>query len=128
MNSELLAKQIETYSNAIVGFAVLQGLAYSYYFGTNAMFNCLVKTSPNLAVGLTIVFVVVIILSVFAVVYLGRIMREIALEFAHVVQAIYRAKLIVIVLFTLLPLAITVGYGVRDYPGKVECKTVSNHT
>ena len=127
MNSELLAKQIEAYSNAIVAFAVLQGLAYSYYFGTNPMFNCLVKTTANLAVGLSAVFVVVTLLSVIAIVYLGRIMREIAREFAQIVQTIYRAKLIAVILFSLLPLAITAGYGVRDYPGKAECKTVSNH-
>ena len=43
MDSNFLAKQIETYSNAIVAFHVIQGLAYLYYFGTNQTFNCLVK-------------------------------------------------------------------------------------
>jgi hypothetical protein len=50
MNSELLAKQIETYSNAIVAFFVLQGVTFLFYFGTNKFFNCLLKTSGFLAV------------------------------------------------------------------------------
>ena len=50
MNAEILIKQIETYSNAIIAFVVLQGLAYSFAFGTSAHFNCLVKTAAHLRV------------------------------------------------------------------------------
>jgi len=46
MTSDQLITQIETYSNAIVGFVVLQALAFSFSFGTNEFFNCLVKTAP----------------------------------------------------------------------------------
>ncbi|MFO1428555.1 MAG: hypothetical protein U1F76_00210 [Candidatus Competibacteraceae bacterium] len=124
MNSERIIKQIEMYSNAIVAFTVLQALTYSYSFGTSAMFNCLVKTAANLAVGLTVLFIVITFLSVVAVMFLGRTMHQLSGEFGPIIQTIYRAKLIVVIVFSLLPVAITVGYGVRDYPSKFECKTI----
>ena len=78
MESEQLIGQLETYSNAIVGFAVLQGLAFAYYFGTNAVFNCLVKNAPGLAAILTAVFVLVTVLSIVALRYLGAAQQELA--------------------------------------------------
>ena len=83
MKPETLVQQVETYSNAIVAFADPQGLAYSYAFGTNAFFNCLVKTSNYLAEGLTLLFVLVMLLSIVAVVALGRTVERIAGEFGH---------------------------------------------
>ena len=94
MTSELLIKQIETYSNAIVAFAVLQGLAFSYAFGTDAFFNCLVKTASNLAEGLTLLFVLVTLLSVFATVSIGRTLQQISGKFRGIVNKIYIGKLV----------------------------------
>ena len=125
MKLENLVTQIETYSNAIVAFAVLQGLAYSYAFGTNAFFNCLVKTSHYLAEGLTLLFGLVTLLSIVAIVALGRTLGRIAGEFRSTVSKIYAGKLIAVVIFSLVPLALTIGYGVIDYPNKAECKTIA---
>jgi hypothetical protein len=125
MTSELLTKQIETYSNAIVAFAVLQGLSYSYAFGTNAFFNCLIKTSSHLAEGLTLLFVLVTLLSIIATVLLGRALQQISGEFRGMVEKIYVGKLVAVIIFSLLPLALTVGYGVRDYQDKMQCKTTA---
>jgi hypothetical protein len=125
MKPETLVAQIETYSNAIVAFAVLQGLAYSYAFGTNAFFNCLVKTSNYLAEGLTLLFVLVMLLSIAAMVALGRTVARIAGEFRSTVRKLYLGKTIAVVIFSLVPVAITFGYGVRDYPNKAECKKIT---
>ena len=125
MKPETLVQQVETYSNAIVAFAVLQGLAYSYAFGTNAFFNCLVKTSNYLAEGLTLLFVLVMLLSIVAVVALGRTVERIAGEFRQTVRRLYLGKTIAVVIFSLVPVAITFGYGVRDYPNKAECKKIA---
>jgi len=122
MKSETLVSQIETYSNAIVAFAVLQGLAYSYAFGTNAFFNCLVKTASYLAEGLTLLFVLVMLLSIVAVVALGRIVERVAGELRSTVRKLYLGKSVVVIIFSLVPVAITYGYGVRDYPAKADCK------
>jgi len=123
MNSEILIKQIETYSNAIVAFAVLQGLAYSYAFGTNGFFNCLVKTSSHLAEGLTLLFALALLLSIVATVALGRALKRISGEFRAVVAKIYFGKLVAVIVFGLVPLVLTSAYGVREYPEKAECKT-----
>jgi len=121
MTPEILVKQIETYSNAIVSFAVLQGLAFSFAFGTNAFFNCLVKTSPYLAEGLLLAFLLVAILSAVAIVGLGRALKHLSGEYRGIVNRIYLGKLITLTIFSLVPLVLTMYYGVRDYPTKREC-------
>lgn len=122
MTRDLLFKQLETYSNAIVAFAVLQGLAFSYAFGNNATFNCTVKNAPYLAAGLAVAFVLLTILLLAATLWLGRAMAGIAGEFVALVRKIYVGKLVAVALFSLLPLCLILYYGVRDYPGKTDCK------
>jgi len=122
MSSEQLIKQIETYSNAIVGFAVLQGLAYAYSFGSSPIFNCLIKTATYLAEGLTLLLLLVMFLSILAIQFCRKTLRKIAGEFSTVVEKIYLAKIITVVVFSLLPLSLTVAYGVIDYPTRMECK------
>src|SRR5262245_1623765 len=121
MNQETLVKQIEGYSNAIVAFAVLQGLAYAYAFGTDANFNCHVKTARFLAEGLTFLFVLVTALSIAATVALGRTMQKHSGDYREIVRKVYLGKCIVIIIFNLVPLALTFAYGVLDYPKKFDC-------
>ena len=128
MTSEELIRQIETYSNAIVAFSVLQGLAYAYSFGTNAFFNCLIKTSSYLAEGLTVLFAVVAVLSVAATVALGRTLRRISGRFGNVVRNVYLGKIVTVVIFSLVPLSLTVGYGVVDYAEKTQCKSSTDRS
>ena len=125
MTPELLIKQIETYSNAIVAFAVLQGLAFSYAFGTNPLFNCLVKTASHLAEGLTLLFLLIMLLSIVATVSLGRTIREISGEYRSIVEKLYLGKLVVVTIFSLVPMLLTIGYGVGEYPNKMDCKAAS---
>jgi magnesium-transporting ATPase (P-type) len=121
MNSEQLIKQIETYSNAIVGFAVLQALAYAHSFGSSELFNCLVKSSSYLAEGLALLFLLVTILLIVAIQYCRKTIRKVAGEFGDMVDKIYLAKIVAVVFFTLIPLTLTVGYGVMADRTKVEC-------
>lgn len=122
MTRDLLIKQLESYSNAIVAFAVLQGLAFSYAFGNNATFNCTVKSAPHLAEGLAVAFVVLTALLLAAIAWLGRTLESVAGEFVPVVRKIYFGKLVAVALFSLLPLCLILYYGVRDYPDKTDCK------
>jgi len=125
MTSETLIKQIETYSNAIIAFTVLQGLAYAYAFGTDAFFNCLVKTSNYLAEGLALLFAVVALLSIAATLALGRTLQRLAGEYRTLVAKLYLGKVAAVILFSLVPLVLTIAYGVRDYPEKADCKKVA---
>ncbi len=122
MKDELLVTQLETYSNAIVGFVVLQAIAYSFSFGTNEFFNCTVKTARFLADGLAFHFVAVTVLTCFATIAIGRLLLQVSQENSAIVRKVYLAKCIAVAIFTLLPLVITVAYGVLDYPSKYECK------
>jgi hypothetical protein len=121
MNSEQLFKSVELYSNAIVGFNVLQSLAYLHAFGSNPFFNCLVKTAAHLASSLVALFLVGTALSIAATLYLGRLLGDSSTEYREVVVRIYAAKTIVVAIFGLLPAAITFPYGVLDYAGKTSC-------
>jgi hypothetical protein len=122
MDSSLLAKQIETYSNAIVAFTVIQGLAYLYYFGTSPFVNCIIKASDYLAEGLVLVFSLVMILSVIAIRFLGRTLENISSEFSGIVHKIYLAKSVVVLIFGLLQISITILYGVLPDPGSITCR------
>jgi len=126
MTPDTLIKQLETYSNAIVAFVVLQGLAYAFAFGTNEFFNCTVKTAPHLVAILAGAFVFVGVLAVVAILWLGRTVGALAGEFREAVGKIYTGKVVVVLVFTILPLFLTLQYGVSDSPGKRECSKAAS--
>ncbi len=122
MNDDKLINQLETYSNAVIGFVVLQAIAYSFSFGTNEFFNCTVKTARFLADGLAVHFVMVTALTCYTTVAIGRLLLRLSQDNVEIVKRIYFAKCVAVALFTCLPFVITVAYGVLDYPGKYDCK------
>ena len=111
---EILIKQIETYSNGIIAFIVLQGLVYSFYFGSNEIFNCQVRTSTLLAEILIGLFVVVTTLSIVALKYIGNIVAELIQEYEKIVNTIMRGKIVLVSIFGLLPAFLTYFYGIPD--------------
>jgi hypothetical protein len=122
MKSDQLITQIEMYSNAIVGFAVLQAIAFSYSFGTNEFFNCLIKTSRYLPHGIAAHFLVGTILTCYAMIALRRLLRRLSKDNSQAVGRIYLAKCVIVIFFTSMPLLITINYGMRADAGKAECK------
>lgn len=129
METDKLIQQIETYSNAIIAFAVLQSLGYAYAFGSNETFNCYVKTATLLAAGLCLMFLVVTVLLVAVMHYFRKTVRELAGEHSKTVDKVYLGKMVAVILFSLLPFSLTLSYGlVLDTP-KVECnKLLRNST
>jgi len=113
MEKSQLIKQIEFYSNSIVAFIVLQGLAYCYYFGTNELFNSFVKTGKGLSVGLVFMFSLTMLLSLIANIFIGKqIVALIGKEYMRLIRIIYFGKLFVILLFGILPIIVTLRYAV----------------
>ena len=51
-----VAEQLEFYSNAIAGFMVAQSVAFSYAFGTQAIFSCEFTEHTSLAIFLLVHF------------------------------------------------------------------------
>lgn len=122
-----IARQAEVYSNAIVAFAVFQALTYSYAFGTNALFNCLIKSEPYLGAGLTLMFVVVLMLIGGAMNFLSEVIQSVAGRFREPVRRMYRIKLVTAVVFSLLPMTLTLVYGVVLQQPAHSCRRLLLH-
>ncbi len=105
-------EQLETYSRSVVAFTVLQGLAYSFYFGTSETFNCFIKMSSFLPECLTVLFLVVLPISIIAISYSGKRMEELAPEYSTMLQKITLGKIAIVIFFGLFPAALTFFYGV----------------
>jgi hypothetical protein len=112
MNSDISSDHAELYSNAIVAFAVIQGLGFVYAFGSEPFFNCVVKTAAYLACSLLSGFGVVMLLSVIAVwrLHLRNIEKVADRKFAGHVHI---AKQAIIVIFHLLPISVVFLYGIH---------------
>ena len=123
MKNEQLVTQLELYSNAIVGFFVVQALTYSASFGTSELFNCLVKTANYLALGLSFHFLASTALACWAIWSMRKMLLTLSTENLAALRLIYFAKCVVVAVFAALPFTITVAYGVLDYPNKTLCKT-----
>jgi hypothetical protein len=120
MNPEQLLRQIETYSNAIVAFAVVQSLAFGYQFGTNELFNCLVRLGPHLQATLSVLFVIVTMLSLYALRFLGSVARGLAEGYGDIVRKMFFGKMIIVLVFNALPLFLVVKYAQPPNP-TVDC-------
>ena len=120
MERSFVAKQLELYSNAIVGFMVIQSLGYSYYFGTNCQFNYLVKNAPWLAEGLAFLLSAAAVFSILGTFALGRELQQISGEYRTFVTRLYTGKAIVALVFGAVPVVVTVAYailGTSQIPG-----------
>jgi hypothetical protein len=111
MDKAIVAKQLELYSNAIIAFIVVQGLGYCYTFGTSDRFNLVVKSNPSLSGGLAFTFLLTTVLALLANRYIGRRLEELSGDYAALVRTVTWGKAAVIVLFGLLPFAVTVRFG-----------------
>jgi len=128
MKSDDLVNHVELYSNAIVGFCVVQALAFSTSFGSSPSFNCLVKTADHLAEGLIATFLLVMILCIIAMRQLSKTIVALAGRYKNVVRKMYAGKMVVVIVFSLLPISLVLAYGVVEYPSKHTCaaKPVAN--
>lgn len=109
---ENIFNKIGNYSSAIVAFVVIQGLTYSFYFGSNQVFNCIIHNGKFLAEALSILFVVVAILCSHAIRSLGSIESSLASEYEHIIKQLTKGKVTVVLIFGLFPALLTLFYGV----------------
>lgn len=121
MRTEKLIDQLEMYSNAILGFIVAQSLAFSFTFGTNASFSCVVAEEPGLAVGLATHFAISTALAVTALRFLSRSIRRLSEDNQPLVRTLFRAKAAVVVLFAVIPIAVLLTYGVLEHSASKRC-------
>ncbi|MCG8672751.1 MAG: hypothetical protein MI867_25345 [Pseudomonadales bacterium] len=112
-SDEILFKEAETYTNSIVAFSVFQGLAYAFYFGTNSVFNCHVKSANLLAESLVVMFIVVAFLCSYAIYRLGKVRSRLNSDHSDLVISFAKGKIVVVMIFGFFPAALTFFYAVN---------------
>jgi len=127
VKSTELVKQLELYSNAILAFVVAQSLVFSFTFGTNAEFGCVVIAEKPLALGLLAHFVLSTVLAVVAITYLGRALQRLSQENQALVRLLFLGKCIVVVMFTVIPILVLLWFGLLagDHAGRCTPKAKS---
>jgi len=115
-----LVKQLELYSNAILAFVVAQSLVFSFTFGTNSEFGCVVIAERPLALGLLAHFVLSTILAVLAITYLGRALQRLSQDNQALVRLLFLGKCAVVVIFAVIPILVLLWFGVLagDHAGR----------
>jgi hypothetical protein len=121
MKSDKLVDQLELYSNAIVGFTVAQSVAFSFTFGTSADFGCEITRYRLLSMGLAAHFVIATLLASWAVRYLCNQIVSLSNENGTVLRTICSAKVVVCILFAVLPAGLLLAFGVFGDPTKGRC-------
>jgi len=123
-----LIKQVELYSNAILAFVVAQSLVFSFTFGTNAEFGCVVIAQKPLALGLLAHFVLSSILAVVAISYLGRALQRLSQENHALVRLLFLGKCVIVVMFAIIPMLVLLWFGVLagDHASRCTPKAMSS--
>jgi heme A synthase len=124
MHSEKLVEQLELYSNGIVGFIVAQSLVFSFTFGVQPVFGCVVAREKLLAYALVAHFVLGTLLAVGAIQFLSRSMQRLAADNHALLRKLFAAKSAVVVIFAVIPVFVLVTYGVLREPGTGRCAEV----
>lgn len=109
---DILYKNLEFYLNAIIGFSAIQGLGYLYYFGSNRVFYCYVKSAHYLAEYLVFLFIAIGFLAFIALIKIGRSQAKLANNHVNLFKSIMYSKAFVSLLFFILPATITFSYAV----------------
>ena len=104
--------QLELYSNVIVGFVVIQGLGFLYQFGNNTTFKDIVQKHPSLSLSLIIIFVCVIVLSLFGNQSISRVLQKrVESGDRQLVRKVFYGKAVAIFFFGAMPIFFVALYG-----------------
>ena len=121
MSPEKLIETLETYSNAILGFIVLQSLVFSYTYGTDVRFSCIVKTREFLAVGLILHFVLSTVLACGALAVMSNTIQKVGTQHLPILRKIYWSKIVAVLLFAGLPVVLLITYGLETGVDYAKC-------
>ena len=114
---------MELYSNAIVGFIVLQNLAFCYHFGTCSEFNCIVRTTKGLSLFLPCMFAANTLLCLYATYFIGKNLQRMNEAYSSLIRAMYFGKAIAICLFSTLLIVVMIS-GMHGQPKSPQLSTV----
>lgn len=112
MDDSTLFKQLELYSNAIVGFVVIQSLTFCYHFGTSATFSGVLIPNKVLSLGLLVAAAAIMVLAICANTYIGKILQRATENHRKIIATVYRGKGIAIAIFSALQICVILFYAV----------------
>lgn len=121
MKLDDLIRQLELYSNGIVGFLVAQSIVFAFTFGTSQHFQCTVVLQKPVAYGLIAHFAISTTLAVVALEFLSRHIRKLSSDNSELVRKVFLGKTVAVALFALIPMSLLVGYGVPDVRSSTTC-------
>ena len=110
MKDEDLIKQFEFYSNAIIGFFIVQGLTFCYQFGGE--FGKILKNYKYLSYSLSGLLLVVLFGGFLLTHLIGKSLIVLNMEQQLTIRNIYIIKKIIIVLFGIIPLILTIFFAI----------------
>ena len=115
MKNDELSKQVEFYSNAIIGFVVLQGLGFCYQVGTSEYFHIILNTKAWISIGLSFLFFISTITAGVVNQYPGKTIVSLNIEHREILETVFKVKTAIIVIFNLIPFVVTIGFVVRNF-------------
>jgi hypothetical protein len=121
MKTDKLIEQLELYSNAVVGFTVVQSIAFSFTFGTNADFSCEIISNNPLWPYLVGHFVLSIVMAALALLFLQRRIVKLSGENEDTLRVVYYVKIGVAVLFAAIPVGLLLYFGLFADSTKGRC-------
>ena len=113
MEKNELVKHLEFYSNAIVGFVVIQGLSFCYQVGNGKYLHEALETKSWLTVGLSSLFLITAIFTTKACRYLGKVIVSLEPEHKDILVAVSRWKTYIVAVFGLMPFVVTISFVLR---------------
>ncbi len=112
MDDSQVFKQLEFYSNAIVAFIVIQSLTFCFNFGTSVNFNNILRTNQVLSISLAVAMLIVMLLSLYAIHFLGSRLQQLSVKHQETIKTIYRGKAVAVVVFSVIQICVTIVYAV----------------
>jgi uncharacterized membrane protein len=115
-------ERLELYSNATVGFLLLQAIAFSYSIGTNKFFNCIaLHDDPTITIVLLAHLCISSLLACLAIIVLGRQAITAGSRDRGQLRWLYRAKCLAILWFMALPVGVLCYEGQFHGPARHSC-------
>lgn len=110
MHVDKLVEQLELYSNAIVGFMVIQSLTFSFTFGTDPTFSGILTREKAVSFFLVVHFALSAILSVLAIQFLSRQIQRLAQGERQLLAILFNAKAFIVFLFAAIPIGMLIYF------------------
>jgi hypothetical protein len=128
MKTDKLIEQLELYSNSVVGFTVVQSIAFSFTFGTNADFSCKITSTDPLWPFVAAHFVLTIFLAAWALLFLQRRIVRLSGENEDTLRVVYFVKIFVVTLFAAIPVALLLFFGLIADSTKGRCEKAATNS